>query len=77
VCDVVTVIFGVCNSVRPLYLLLVAIHKWSINPESNPKPRRESLKIMVLYIYIYEYAKLIFNFISLGKSRSKLTHAAH
>jgi putative component of membrane protein insertase Oxa1/YidC/SpoIIIJ protein YidD len=31
--------FGVCNSVRLLYLLVITIRKWSINPKS----RRESL----------------------------------
>jgi hypothetical protein len=42
-CAVVTVIFGVCKSVRMLQLLVVTIRKLSIIPISNPKPRRESL----------------------------------
>jgi hypothetical protein len=37
------VIFGECGSLRLLELLVVAIRKWSIDPVSNPKPRRETL----------------------------------
>jgi hypothetical protein len=37
-CVVITVIFGVCNSVRLLQLPVVTIHKWSINPVTNPNP---------------------------------------
>jgi hypothetical protein len=35
---VVTVIFGVCNSMRLLQLLVVMIRKWSINPITNQHP---------------------------------------
>jgi hypothetical protein len=42
-CAVVTVIFGVRNSVRRLQLHLVTIRKWSVNPVSNPEPHGESL----------------------------------
>jgi hypothetical protein len=37
-CSVVTVISGVCNSVRLSQLLVVTILKLSIIPMSNPKP---------------------------------------
>jgi hypothetical protein len=42
-CAVVTVILGVYDSVGLLQLVVVAIRKWSIDPVSNPKPRRETL----------------------------------
>jgi hypothetical protein len=42
-CDVFTVIFGACGSVGLLYFVVVAIRKWSIDPVSNPKPRRDTL----------------------------------
>jgi hypothetical protein len=42
-CAADTMIFGVCNSVRLLQLLIVAFRKWSMDPISNPKPRQETL----------------------------------
>jgi hypothetical protein len=40
---VAAVIFGVCGSVGLLYLVVMAIREWSMDPVSNPKPRRETL----------------------------------
>jgi hypothetical protein len=40
---VVTVLFGVCGSVGLLWLVVVVIRGWSVDPVSNPKPRRETL----------------------------------
>jgi hypothetical protein len=40
-CAVVTIIYGLCNSVRMLQLTVFTsrVLKWSINLISNPKPR--------------------------------------
>jgi hypothetical protein len=42
-CSVDAVIFGVCNSMRLLYLIVVTIRKWSVSRIYNRKPCRESL----------------------------------
>jgi hypothetical protein len=51
-------IFGVCNAVRLLQLLIATIRKWSINQISNLKPRRESL----IHVTIFSNRHLIIFF---------------
>jgi hypothetical protein len=51
-CAVVTVIYGMCNSVRLLYLLVVTVRKWSINPVTKPNPV-DSQSHTWLYTYMY------------------------
>jgi hypothetical protein len=50
---VVTVIIGVCNSVRLLQLLVVTIRKWSINIIPNPNKTPSTVTLTHENVFSY------------------------